>query len=165
VPELAWCVALEWGWWFCGPALLIAFAVLVWLAILVVRDVGTLSVSYEKIKVIAKGNGAVGVVVTAAIIGLIIYGVILGYRSLKDSYLVALSTPGRELEQIRNDFQGETHVEISIKDSARKFVVSGSYRGACVPDLFEAICRQYASHIICRSSSWKQTLIVDQKSP
>jgi hypothetical protein len=165
MPELLWCVSLEWGWWFWAPALVVALALLIWFAFLILRGAGSLTLGYEKVKVITKGTGPTGVVITVIIIGFVGYVVYQGYKTLKDAYFVALNTGGRELEQVRNDFQRETHVEISIKDPAKKFVIAGSYRGACVPDLFESICRQYAPRIVCETSSWKRTLIVDLKKP
>jgi hypothetical protein len=165
MPELLWCVSLEWGWWFWGPALGVALLLLIWFGFLIWRGTGSLTLGYEKVKVIAKGNGPWGVVVTGAIIIGIGYGVYEGYTSLKDAYFVALNTPGRELGQVREDFQRETHVEISVKDPAKKIVIAGSYRGACVPDLFDSICRQYAPRIFCETSLWKRTLIVDLKKP
>jgi hypothetical protein len=165
MPELLWCVSLEWGWWFWLPALVVALALLIWFGFLILRGDGSLSVGYEKVKVITTGSGPLGVVVTIAIVGLVMYGVYQGYRSLKDAYFVALNTGGRELEQVRNDFQGETHVEISVKDPAKKFVVAGSYKGACAPDLFQSMCRQYAPRIVCETSLWKRTLIIDLKKP
>ncbi len=165
MPELLWCVSLEWGWWFWMPALGVALLLLIWFGFLILRGGGSLSVGYEKVKVITTGSGPLGVVVTTAIVGLVIYGVYQGYKSLKDAYFVSLNTGGRELEQVRNDFQGETHVEISVKDPAKKFVIAGSYHGACAPDLFESICRQYAPRIVCETSLSKRTLIVDLKKP
>jgi hypothetical protein len=165
MPELLWCVSLEWGWRFWMPALGVALLLLIWFGFLILRGAGSLTVGYEKVKVIAKGNGPLGVVVTAAIIGLVTYVVYQGYTSLKDAYFVALNTAGRELEQVRDDFQRETRVEINVLDPAKKFVIAGSYRGACVPDLFESICRQYAPRIVCKASLWERTLVVDLKKP
>ncbi|WP_271592214.1 hypothetical protein [Bradyrhizobium sp. CCBAU 65884] len=165
MPELPWCVFLEWGWTFWIPVLAMAAILIVWLGFLVLRSDGSLSLGYEKIKVVTKGNGPLGVVVTAVILIGVGYSVYEGYRTLKDAYFVALNTPGRELEQIRNDLQSETRVELLIKDPAKKFSVAGNYRGACVPDLFESICRKYAPRIVCETSVWKRTLVVDVRKP
>ncbi|WGD50851.1 hypothetical protein QA641_35545 [Bradyrhizobium sp. CB1650] len=140
--ELPWCVFLEWGWTFWIPALIVAIALIIWFGSLVLQSGGSLSLGYEKIKFVTKGRGALGILLTVAIFGAIGYGAYQGYKTLKDAYFVALNTPGRELEQIRNDFQGDTRVELLVRDPAKTFTIAGSYRGACVPDLFESICRQ-----------------------
>jgi hypothetical protein len=125
---------------------------------------GRLSVGYEKVRVMATG-GPVNIVITILIVGGVGFGIYEAYKTLKDAYFVALNTPGRELEQVRNDFQSETHVEVTVKDPAKKFIIAGSYRGACVPDLFESICRQYGARIMCDTSMWKRNLTVDLKKP
>jgi hypothetical protein len=163
MPEVLWCVSLEWGWGFLLPVLLVALVLIVFLGFLMLKGgSGHLSVAYEKMKVMATG-GPANIGITILIVCAIGYGIYQSYNTLKDAYFVSLSTPGRELEQVRNDFQSETHLVITVKDPAKKFVIAGSYRGACVADLFDAICRQYAAHIFCDTPIWKRTLTVDLK--
>jgi hypothetical protein len=165
MPEIIWCVSLEWGWGFLAPVLIVMAVLIVVIAVLMIKGgSGRLSVGYEKIKLIATG-GPVNIVITLLVAGAVSLVLYQAYKTLKDSYSVALNTPGRELEQVRNDFQSETHLVITVKDPAKKFSIAGSYHGACVADLFEAICRQYAPNIVCDASISKRTLIVDLKRP
>jgi hypothetical protein len=165
MPEVLWCVSLEWGWKFWVPALVLALAVLAGLVVLIWRSDGSLTLVYEKAKVMAKGRGMAGAVIMLLIIGGGAYAIYEAYLTLKNAYFVSLNTPGRELEQVRNDIQSETHVEIDVKDPAKKFIIAGRYRGACASDMFESICRQYAPRIVCETSLWQRTLIVDLKKP
>jgi hypothetical protein len=122
----------------------------------------TLTVGYEKLKVVASGAGLTGILITVLLVVLGGYAVREGYKSLRDNYFVALNTPGKELDELRNKYQNDTHVTISIKEAAKKFMITGSYEGVCVPDLFESICRQYASQIFCDVSWRNRTLTVDR---
>jgi membrane protein implicated in regulation of membrane protease activity len=166
---MLWCLFLEWGWWFWFPliiAFLALFVLLIRFLFLIVQGGrNSLSVGYEKMKVIATGAGSTGIVITVILILLAGWAVYKGYNDLHDNYFVALNTPGKELDEIRNSFQNETHVTISVKDAAKKFQIVGSYQGVCVPDLFESICRQYASQIFCDVSWRHRTLAVDRTGP
>jgi hypothetical protein len=89
-----------------------------------------------------------------------------GYEGFKESYSASFdtaSTSGIELEPLRNKFQGDTQATIIVREPARTFVVNGHYEGACVQDMFEAICRQYAGQLSCETSLLRRTLIVDLK--
>jgi hypothetical protein len=165
MPEVIWCVSLEWGLPFLLPALMAALALIILFTVLIWRGGGALSISWEKLKVIVTGVGAVSVVVTLLIVLGIGYVSYQGYKTVKDAYFVAINPPGRELGKVREDFQGETRIEITIKDPAKKFVIAGNYQGACVADLFTSICRQYADRISCATSLLNRTLIVDLKNP
>lgn len=163
MPEVVGCISLEWGWIFLLPVLVGAMVLIILIAVLMIKGgASRLTVGYEKIRLGATG-GPVNIVITIGIVVAIGYGLYRGYNGLKDAYFVALNTPGRELGQIREDFQGETHLVITIKDTAKKFVVTGNYRGACVADLLDAICRQYANKLSCEKSSWQRTLTIDLK--
>jgi hypothetical protein len=100
------------------------------------------------------------------VIGAIVYGVYSAYGKVRDSYSVLFdtaSTPGIELEALRDKFQGETQATIIVSDPAKKFVVGGRYEGACVQDLLESICRQYSGKLVCSTSLLKRTVTVGLK--
>ena len=164
--DLRNCLFLEWGWIFwaaLGFVVLLVCGVLGAFLVLIARGGwNSLALGYEKWKLIAKGAGVTGVVTTVVLIVLAGVAVYQGYEHLKNSYFVALNTPaGVILEDVRNKFQGDTHITITIKEPAKKFLVVGSYRGACVPDLFDSICRQYSSQLFCDKSWMHGTLDVD----
>ena len=107
MPDLLWCLFLEWGWWFWVP-LIVAFLFLCWLLIrfllLIVRGGrNTLTVGYEKLKVVASGAGLTGILITVLLVVLGGYAVREGYKSLRDNYFVALNTPGKELVALYDD--------------------------------------------------------------
>jgi hypothetical protein len=165
MPEVISCASLEWGWKFWLPALIIVVLLLCVLAYLLIRaQSGHLIFNWDKFKVAATGDWPRMVVTILILVGLG-WAILEGYKTIRDAYIVALTTPGRALEQVRDDFQGETHVLITVSDAAKKFTVVGNYRGACVTDLFETICRKYADKLACKSSAWDRTFTVDLKRP
>jgi hypothetical protein len=100
------------------------------------------------------------------LLGAIGYAVYYGYDRFHETYSVAFDTasgPSVSLETLRSKFQGDTQATIIIGDRAKKFSVTGHYEGACTLELFETICRQYASRLSCNASLKNQTLTVDAK--
>jgi hypothetical protein len=89
-----------------------------------------------------------------------------GHDKARSSFEVSFDTasaPPVDLDTLRDKFQPDTQVTITIRDRAKKFLVSGKFEGACVEDLFESICRHYNGKLTCDSSKLNRSLTVDMK--
>jgi hypothetical protein len=179
MPQFAQCFFLEWGW----PFLLVLLGGGVLLAVVVGIVIWFFGFRYwreqpggertilgfDKWKFETSGRGVtlgkmiVAVVGIAAVLGGSYYVVKSGYDNYQHAYAVSLDSPSVpvELEKVRERFQGETNVTITVAEPAKKFAVTGTYHGACVKDLMDSICRQHASRISCETSLLRRTLLVD----
>jgi hypothetical protein len=183
MPQFAECFVLEWGWSFLlllilGGLLLVVFVgFVIWLfgyRYWRAQPGGERTIfGYDKWKLETSGRGVtiakaiVTFVAIAGVLGGSWYAITTGYEKYQHAYSVALDSPSVavELDKVRENFQGETAVTITIADPARKFGVTGTYHGACVQDLFKSICRQHASRISCDTSLWYRTLVIDTVKP
>jgi hypothetical protein len=82
------------------------------------------------------------------------------YSEFKHTHAIAFHSPSIAvpIQQIRDRFQGETKITVQVSDRAKGFGVQGGYEGACVRDLFEAICRQYSAELSCPYEARKMTI-------
>jgi hypothetical protein len=167
--QFAGCLVLEWGWGFLtltgiGTLLFVGLLVLLIKLIGMPRTPQAASEeAFEAQGVKVSGSVVVRVVVILAAVGLIWYFISKAYDGFKDSYSVAWDSPslGAELQMLRDKFQGETKATIIVNDPAKKFSVTGSYEGACVQDMFDAICRKYAPKLSCGTSWLHRTVVID----
>jgi hypothetical protein len=169
MPQFARCVLFEWGWaFFAGLAIsfLVVLALLLFLAWffgLSGHARGVDQVLYDKFGVRGPIVRWVGVIV---VIGAIGYGLYLSYDKTRSSFEVRFDTatgPPVDLDTLRDKFQSDTQVTITIRNPAKKFLVSGRFEGACAEDLFESICRHYTGKLTCDSSILNQSLAVDMR--
>lgn len=105
---------------------------------------------------------AAGLVMILTPIGTV-YGFRKVYESFRETYSVVVISPAIELERLREKYKGKTHAIIVVKDAAKTFPIAGGFEGACVPDFFDSICRQYATQISCDRIG--DTLTIDLKKP
>jgi hypothetical protein len=171
--QFAQCLVLEWGWGFLiwvGIGLLLLCGVLATLIIFFGlrprSKSGKLSSKSGKVgwHNFTLTGYIVNFVVFLAVIGVVGYGLILGFSKYGTTYSVSFDTasgPSKDLGELRDWYQPDTQVTILIKDHARRFPVTGRYEGACVQDLFESICRQYNSKLSCNTSILSRTITID----
>jgi len=167
--ELGRCVVFEWGWQFLA-VVAGATVVLVIALVLLARFFKLNLPSTTPDEGEAKGITLKGPVVRFLVfVGLVVaigYAIYFAYDKFHASYAVlfnSTSAPDVNLESLRSKFQGETHATIIISDRAKAFSVAGRYEGACPPDFFESICRQYSDRLSCNASLLDRTLTVDAK--
>jgi hypothetical protein len=172
MPQFARCLLVyEWGWGFflllaIGVIVVVAF-VLFWIWFLGLRNPvateGPTSAGWKDF--ILRGHPVVLLLVLLVLVGAG-YMVYLGYDKFRNSYSVSFenaSAPPITLDALRDKYQEETQATIIVTPRAKSFLVSENFDGACVPDLFEAICRHYNDKLSCRSSWTDPTLTVDLK--
>jgi hypothetical protein len=169
MPQLARCLVFEWGFgFFVGLAVLFVLGLslllfLAWYFGLRRPARGVDQMGYKDFLVrgpVVRWVFIVGVIVGA---GYLLYW---GYDKFRTSFAVSFDTasaPPVELETLRNKFQEDTQATITIRDRAKRFLVSGKFEGACVVDLFETICRHYDGQIVCNSSKFSRSLAIDMK--
>jgi hypothetical protein len=124
---------------------------------------GVDQIGYDKL---TASGPIVRIVLFLLVVGGAVYLVYGQYDKFRNSYAVSFDTASAspvELEALRQKFQPDTQATITIREPAKKFLVSGRFDGACVQDLFESICRRYDGKISCTSSMLNRTLIVDLK--
>jgi len=169
MPQFARCVLFEWGWaFFAGLAIsfLVLLALLLFLAwFFGMRGPGpgVDEALYDKFGLRGPIVRWAGVIV---VIGAIGYGLYWSYDKARTSFEVRFDTataPPVDLDTLRDKFQPDTQVTITIRDRAKKFLVSGRFEGACAEDLFESICRHYNDKLKCESSTLNQSLAVDMR--
>jgi hypothetical protein len=166
--QSAECLVLEWGWVFL--ALLVVGG-------LILCGLLALLISFLRLRTPPANNSEIGydkatakgpiVTYFAYLLALVAVGwvVYLGYDKFRTAYSVSFdtaSTPGMDLESLRDKFQEDSRATIIVRDPAKKFLVTGRFEGACVQDLFEAICRRYVGQLSCKTSLLDRTLIVDR---
>lgn len=163
------CLVYEWGLWFflvlaalfvLGLGLLLFLA---WFFGFRGPARGVDQIDYQGFTV--RGKPARIIVVGAVIIGVaaLLYW---GYGQFRNSFAVSFDTasgPPAELEMLRNKFQSDTQATITVRDRAKKFLVSGKFEGACVEDLFKSICRHYNGQLACDASMVSRRLAIDIK--
>jgi hypothetical protein len=168
--ELGRCVVYEWGWQFILIAIIVASFVVVGLLFLAKFFKLNLPTSvlsqtnlFEKIALKGPIANFAGWIVVLGAIG---YAVYFGYDKFHTTYSVAFDTasaPSVDLEMLRSKFQRDTKATIILSHRAKAFSVSGHYEGACTPELFESICRQYPDRLSCNGSWVNQTMSVDAR--
>ena len=169
MPQFANCLVFEWGWGFFA-LLIVLFIVIVGLLLFLAWFFGLRrpargvdEIAYDKTTV---RGGLARLAFVVVVIGAIGYGLYWGYDKARTSFEVSFDTASAspvELETLRNKFQPDTQASVTIRDRAKKFLVSGKFGGACVEDLFESICRHYNDQLICDSSKINRSLAVDMK--
>jgi hypothetical protein len=173
MPQFAECLVFEWGYGFFVLLIVVFLVVLAFLLFLVWffglrQPAPTPTATPEEIgydKFTLRGPFVRPLAVLVAI-GLIGWGLYWGYDKARTTYEVAFNTasaPPAELETLRDKFQQETQATLTIRDRAKKFLVSGKFEGACAIDMFESICRHYNDQIVCNSSKWNRTLEIDKR--
>jgi hypothetical protein len=169
MPQLAQCVVFEWGLGFIITVVAMAFAVVVlivfviWIFGLHKSFKGASRLSFKSFQV--SGPAALCFIVPAAILALG-YAVYWTYGKIENSYAVTYDTAtgsSIKLEALRDKFQGDTQATITVRDSAKNFLVSGRFEGSCVADLFQSICRHYEDRISCESSLIHGSVVVDAR--
>lgn len=171
------CVAIEQGAYLVGGAavaLIIAIIGLEWfcvrLCLAVLKD-GKSKLDLhiaEKFSIKTRGTiSALAVMVVALGVAVApLAGVWYLYDRYDDYYAVGVDARGVDtLESVRAAFATEphTHVTVSIADNIKDFPIRGDFRGACVADLFDAICRVYSSRLVCRRSYSDRTVTIDSR--
>mgnify|MGYP000899714548 CR=1 FL=1 len=85
------------------------------------------------------------------------------YDRFSDHYSVNFDAQGMDtLESMRLALKNDpnTHLTVIIADNLKPFNVQGTFDGACVADLFDAVCRAYPSDLRCSRSYETRTLTV-----
>jgi hypothetical protein len=170
--KFATCVVLEEGIGFLETVLLSA-VVLAVIFIVIAKHFGlrppkkgggTFSMKFKTIVTKATGstNTALVAILLIAVAFTIVFGALyLGYKAFRGNYSVAWdSSVGVPLEHVREQFQNDTQAVIMVSDAAKQLRVKGSYVASCVPDLFQAICRQYAQQLSCETSRLQRRITV-----
>lgn len=165
------CVAIEQGgYWIVAGAVFVAVTLLVAIVLCVRAFRRALKDPHSKIAIIVRswsikaGGASSALVYILAIILLLVspLGTLwLIYDRFADHYSVSVDARGADsLESIRlalND-DPNSRVTVVIPDRLKPFKVQGAFSGACVADLFDAICRAYQSDLRCTRSYRARTL-------
>ncbi len=167
MPQFCKCVLFEWGWPFLVGLLIVAALVVVGLVLLFKifgltapgpwRD----AISFKDLSVQGPTARVFGYI---AIIVLVFWVTYEGYKQVSSSFSVAFDTasgPYVALQTLRDKFQQDSEATVLIQGPAKTFSISGRFEGACAPDLFEKICRQYNEKISCKTSWIKRMVTVE----
>ena len=167
--ELGQCVLFEWGWPFLtivAVATLLLIGALIYLAKFFGLNRRTSAADQASYLGLSLKGSAARFLAFIVVVGGIIYVVYLGYDKFHTTYSVSFDTasaPSVNLETLRSKFQGDTQATVILSDRAKNFSVSGHYKGACTPALFESICRQHSDRLSCKGSWVHRTMTVDVK--
>jgi hypothetical protein len=168
MPQFAECLVFEWGWGFFA-FLTITFIVIVGLLLFLAWFLGLHRPTSRADEIVYDKTTVRGAIARLAfiivVIGAIGYGLYWGYDKARTSFEVSFNTTSApaDLEKLRNKFQPDTQATITIGDRAKNFSVSGKFKGVCVEDLFESICRHYNDQIVCRSSKFGRSVAIDMR--
>lgn len=86
-----------------------------------------------------------------------------GYGKFKDYYAVGIDAQGVDtVDSIRSYLSRDprTHVTIVVDDRVKNFPVRGTFQGACVADMMDAIRRAYPQMLRCERSYMDRTLTI-----
>ena len=80
-----------------------------------------------------------------------------------DTYSVIIDAQGADtLQSIAERYKAQTHVTIKIAPDLKDYRVKGTFKGVCVADLMEEVCRTYSKDLRCSSNYSERTVTIER---
>ena len=85
------------------------------------------------------------------------------YVPSHDTYSVIIDAQGADtLQSIAERYKAQTHVTIKIAPALKDYRVKGIFKGVCVADLMEEVCKTYSKDLRCSSNYSERTVTIER---